>query len=104
MQIREIASPAAGDQNLSPRLPVVFEYGHSPPALRSGNRAHQPSRACAQHNHIELARGGMHGVYFRIAAKFGMFPHPIVSLVYGPKPRTPEFDTRTRSGLTENLF
>ncbi len=63
MQIRKIAPPAAGDQNLPPRLPIVFEHGNSPPVLPGHRRAHQPSRTGAQHNHIELARFVLHWIF-----------------------------------------
>jgi hypothetical protein len=55
MQIRKIAPPAAGNQNLPPRLPIVLEHGYPPPALARHRRAHQPSRSRSHHNHIELA-------------------------------------------------
>jgi hypothetical protein len=58
--IREIATPAAGDENLSARLPIVFEQRHPPPALPSHGRAHQPCRPGAKNNYIELARVSGH--------------------------------------------
>src|ERR1035438_76974 len=62
MQICKIAPPAAGDQNLSSRLSIVFEHGHPPPALSRHRRAHQPSRTRSPHNHIELARVGSYRI------------------------------------------
>jgi len=60
VQIRKIAPPAAGNQNLPPSLPAMLQQRHTPPALPRSSRAHQPRRPSTQHNHIELARGRLH--------------------------------------------
>jgi hypothetical protein len=61
MEIGEIAAAAAGDKDLASRLAVVFHQSHSPSAPASHRRTHQPRRARAQNNHIELARRRAHG-------------------------------------------
>jgi hypothetical protein len=55
VQIGEVAASAAGDEDLSPWLPVVFEQRDSASALTSYRRAHQPSSSRAQDDYIELA-------------------------------------------------
>ncbi len=60
MQIREIAPPAAGDEDFASGLAVVFEEGNPPAALASDGCAHQASRAGPQNNHIEFAWSGGH--------------------------------------------
>jgi hypothetical protein len=54
MQIRKIAPPSAGDQNLSTRLPPMLQQRHAPPTLSRRRRAHQPRCPCAENNDIEL--------------------------------------------------
>src|SRR4051812_44150013 len=60
MQIREIAPPATGNQNLSPNLATMFEQRNAPPSLTRSRGAHQSSRASPQNNHLELARSLCH--------------------------------------------
>jgi hypothetical protein len=56
MQVGEVAPSAAGDQNLSPRLRIVLDDEHSPPAAAGHRCAHQPGRSGPENDHIELAR------------------------------------------------
>src|ERR1039458_8307205 len=76
VQIRKIAPAAAGDQNLSPGLPIVLQQHNPLPALPSHRPAHYPSRPRPQDNHIELAQFRRHRVPIRIAAE-----PPVVFLV-----------------------
>ncbi len=45
VQIRKIASPAAGDENFYSMLTVLFQQLHAPAAMPRHRRAHQPRRA-----------------------------------------------------------
>jgi hypothetical protein len=60
VQIGEIAAPAAGDENLPPRLPIMFKQRHATATLPGNCGAHQPCRARSQNNYVELARFGGH--------------------------------------------
>ena len=60
MQIRKIAPPAAGNQNLPPHLSVMFQQSNSPPAQPGTRGTHQSRRPSTQNNHIELARRSCH--------------------------------------------
>src|SRR5579863_1972467 len=60
MNVGEVAAPAARDQNLPPRLSVVFQQSHTPTALSSDRSAHQASRTRAKNNHVEGSRRGRH--------------------------------------------
>jgi hypothetical protein len=55
VQIGEVAPPAARDEDLPARLTAMLQQGHTPPALPGGRRAHQPRRARAENDYIELA-------------------------------------------------
>jgi hypothetical protein len=55
MNIGEVASTAAGDQDLPPRLRIVLQQQNTPVPLPRNSRAHQPRRTRAQHNHVEFA-------------------------------------------------
>jgi hypothetical protein len=62
VEIRKIAPPAPGDQNLPSHLPVVFQQRHPSSALSGDTGAHQPRRPSPQNNHIELAQSLKHSV------------------------------------------
>jgi len=53
MDIREIAAPAARNQNLLPNLLRPLDDGHAPPAFFGLHGAHQPRRSRAQHYHVK---------------------------------------------------
>ena len=55
VHIGEIASPAAGDQDLPVPAARYVPAAERAAALPRNRRAHQPSRSRAQHNHIEFA-------------------------------------------------
>ena len=55
MNVGEVASSATGDEDLPPRLRIVFEQQHATIALARDGRAHQPGRPGAQHDYIEFA-------------------------------------------------
>jgi hypothetical protein len=55
MNIGEVASTAAGDQDLPSRLRIVLQQQNTPIPLPRNSRAHQPRRTRAQHNHVEFA-------------------------------------------------
>ena len=56
VNVGEVASSAARDQNLPPRLRIVLQQQHAPPALPRNRSAHQPRRTRAQHDHVEFLR------------------------------------------------
>ena len=55
INIREIAAPAAGNQNLFADAFGMFEHSHAPPALARLNRAHQSRSATAQESKHQIS-------------------------------------------------
>ncbi len=53
INIREIAAPAAGYQNLFADAFGMFKHSHAPPALACLNRAQQSRRATAKNQSIK---------------------------------------------------
>src|SRR2546427_534897 len=60
VNVREVASSAAGDQDFAARLRVMFQQQHPTAALTCNGSAHQSGGAGAQHNHIEFADFAWH--------------------------------------------
>jgi len=52
IEMREIASPATGNQDFFPRLIRVVNDHNTRPALRRDTCSHQARRASADHDHI----------------------------------------------------
>ena len=60
MDVRKIASSAAGDQNLLSRTLRPFEYGNAAAPFARLHRAHQPGGARPQNQSVKSVRGGCH--------------------------------------------
>jgi hypothetical protein len=58
MNVGEIASSSASDQNFLAQAFRAFENGDALPALSRLDRAHQSGRASAQDNCVELMNQG----------------------------------------------
>jgi hypothetical protein len=57
-QVGEVAATAARDQDLAADLAVALDHQHAPAALSGFAGAHQPRRAGADHDHVEVHRSG----------------------------------------------
>jgi hypothetical protein len=55
MDVGKVAATATGDQDFPPGLRIVLEQKHTASALAGDCCAHQPRRACTQHDYIEFA-------------------------------------------------
>ena len=55
VDIGEVASAAAGDEDFAAGLGIVFEEKDAAIALSSDGGAHEPGGACAEHDDIEFA-------------------------------------------------
>ena len=60
MNIGEVAAPAAGDENLAPRLSVAFKQQNPASAPAGNSGAHQACSTRSQDNCIEFANLGGH--------------------------------------------
>ena len=74
VNVGEVAAPAAGDQDLSPRLRIVLQQQNSPASLSRNSRTHQSRRAGTEHNHIEFANFAWH--IFIVAEPLERILHP----------------------------
>src|SRR4051812_43172489 len=68
MQVGEVATPAAGDQNLFADALGVLQHRHVPTALARFDSAHQTGRTAAENQHIQVA---LHRLQFQVSS-FGM--------------------------------
>ena len=60
MNVREVAAPPAGDQDLPSRLRIVLQQQNPPTPLSRNRCTHQTRRARAQHDHIEFPNFSRH--------------------------------------------
>ena len=62
-EIGEVAAPPAGYQDFGARLIGVFKQQNLAATLPSSQRAHQPCRASAKNDGVEIFRGCRHAPF-----------------------------------------
>ncbi len=81
MDVSEIASPAAGDQNLLAQPIGAFEHGHAASTLARFDRAHQPSRSASCNQCVEGMGHGRSHVEQAETGKSVFFQKPLLHVL-----------------------